>query len=280
MKILFVTTSLGTKWESYSQALVALGYPSQKRLVIDGTREWHPLMFLEPALREDSDYIVHIDEDCFLFDPTQLNTVISSLEADDDAVLAGLPDGGHYYRNHNPCACNLFFVVMKTRSVREMLASDPEWRRRKFSEEYIRHADPSSLEGGGVRFDDYEPYYPFFWMILARGKKIKYLNSRLDPKVYSTDLYFRDRGTTMARHMWYLRTWHSAELGPYDKVPNLQRYAALEKELLARFGAAPGFKRILLAENVKRLLGKFRRLAARRVSNLIGVRSGPMLGGV
>src|SRR5688500_6970617 len=97
-KLLFVTTSLGTKWESYSQSLIELGYPESTRLVVDGTRNWFPLMFLEPALAHDSDYTIHIDEDCFLFDTGQLKQLIRYLENHDEIVMAGIPDGGNYYR--------------------------------------------------------------------------------------------------------------------------------------------------------------------------------------
>jgi hypothetical protein len=271
-RLLFVTTSLGTKWESYSQALIELGFPKGKRLVLDGTRNWFPLMFLESALAHDSDYTIHIDEDCFLFDPTQLDHLISRMDEQDNVVMAGVPDGGNYYREHNPYACNLFFLVFKTKAIRELLKSNPDWMNFKFRETFKSGSDLdlSALNESRIRYDDYEPYYGLFWAILENGNRIIYLKSVVDSALLSTDVRFGSESVPMARHMWYLRSWDMAELGPHDKIPHRVRYQRLEQQILSLFGNELRFKRQLAIDNSKRLAKKLVRRAARRMSNAPG----------
>jgi len=264
--LVFITTSLGTKWESYSQALIARGYPNQTRIIVDGTQKWSALMFLDRALEQDSDYTIHIDEDCFLYEPKQLDNLICYLEANDDVVFAGIPDGGHYYRVHNPCACNLFFVVFKTEAVRRILASNPDWKSLQFKDSYRVRAGLENvvLDRSRIAYDDYEPYYPFFWSILESGKRINYLDNRLDSDLFSTDVYFNGAKRPMARHMWYLRSWEMKDCGPYDKLPNLERYRRLENEIKLLFGHDLSFRKLLLRQNVERLIRRTQRKLARR----------------
>ncbi len=265
-KLLFVTTSLGTRWESYSQALVRRGYPSTKRIIVDGTRDWSPLGFLGPALREDSDYTIHVDEDCFLYDPSQLDLLISRMEADKDIVLAGTPDGGDFYRDHNPYACNLFFVVFKTQAIRKMIESNPEWMSYKFKERFKRAVDLDigSLDQSRVQYDDFESYYGFFWMIFESKKKIAYLKSQVNPKFLSTEVFIDNSQTPLLRHMWYLRSWQMTEGDPYEQVPNRERYLAVEKDILSTFGQENAFRRALSNSHRSRLA----RGAARKVFRL------------
>jgi hypothetical protein len=261
---LFVTTSLGTKWESYSQALIERGYPSHKRIVIDGTRDWSPLGFLGAALCEDSDYTIHVDEDCFLYDPDQLDRLISRMEEDEEIVLAGTPDRDNYYRDHNPYACNLFFLVFKTEPIRRMMESCPEWESLKFKESFKLTAglDPETFAGANVQYDDFEPYYGFFWMIFESNKKISYLTSRVHPVYRSTDVFIDDSQRPLARHMWYLRSWQMTELDPYEKIPNRERYLAVEKDILSSFGHEKAFSRALATSHLTRQVkGAVRRIA-------------------
>ena len=267
-RLLFVTTSLGTKWESYSQSLIEVAYPESARLVVDGTQNWFPLMFLEPALAHDSDYIIHIDEDCFLFDSGQLDQLVQYLNAHEDIVMAGIPDGGNYYREHNPYACNLFFLIFKTKAIRELLNADPEWRSRKFNQTFRsgEDLDESILDQSRIKFDDYEPYYGSFWAILGSGKRIAYLNSSVDPTLLSTDVTFASDEGPMTRHMWYLRSWNRADLSPNGGITHRARYRLLEKQIISQFGTDPRFRHQLRRENSKRVANKLVKKAMRIVA--------------
>jgi hypothetical protein len=269
-KLLFITTSLGTKWESYSQTLIELGYPSQKRILVDGTKDWSPLNFLKVALDEDSDYTVHIDEDCFLYDPRQLHRLISFMEECDDVVLAGTPDGGHYHRDHNPYACNLFFLVFKTGAIRDLLAVNPRWMSLEFQESFKSkvNLDISSLDQSLLNYDNFEPYYAFSWAIIDGGKKITYLKTAVNPFLLSTDVYFDGDALPLVRHMWYVRSWFMTEPGSHLKIPHRERYSNLQKEIHLLFGKNPKFRRTLLAHNALRLMKSADKRASRKAYHL------------
>jgi hypothetical protein len=269
-KLLFITTSLGTKWESYSQTLIELGYPSQKRILVDGTKNWSPLKFLPVALDQDSDYTIHIDEDCFLYDARQLDKLIQYMDEREDMVLAGTPDGGHYHRDHNPYACNLFFLIFKTRPLRELLYRNPEWKGLQFKESFKGKVDLdiSSLDQSLLSYDDFEAYYALSWLIIESGKKINYLKTTLNQALMSTDVYFDGEALPLVRHMWYLRSWFSTEPGVHLKIPHLQRYSDLQKEIHLLFGKAPRFKRTLWGNNALRLLMTADRRASRKTYQL------------
>jgi hypothetical protein len=269
-KLLFITTSLGTKWESYSQTLIELGYPSHKRILVDGTKNWSPLKFLPVALDQDSDYTIHIDEDCFLYDAHQLDKLISYMDQREDIVLAGTPDGGHYHRDHNPYACNLFFLIFKTQAIREVLSRNPAWSGLRFKESFKETADLdiSLLDQSLLNYDDFEAYYAFSWSVIESGKKIAYLKATLNPTLMSTDIYFDGEVLPLVRHMWYLRSWFVAEPDIHLKVPHRQRYLALEKEIHLLFGKDPRFNRILRTHNYLRLIKSAGRRGSRKIIHL------------
>ena len=258
LKLVFITSSLGTKWESYSQALISFGFPTSKRVIIDGTSGWAPLNFLDVALQEESDYTIHIDEDCFLYDPLQLRSLIIYLDESNDVVLAGTPDGGTYYREHNPYACNLFFVVFKTRIIKSLIDSHPAWMNYSFRNDFrtMVDLDTSSLDQSRIFYDDFESYYPFFWLIIENGYKIHYLHSELNQELLSSDVRMHYEKMPLVRHMWYLRSWFSATNGPTSDMPNRQRYDRLEQELNHKLRSNSKLQRIYLRCNMLRLIHK------------------------
>ena len=234
-KVLFVTSSLRTRWLYYSQALVARHFPKAARVVLDGRREWSPLGFLSSVLKSEADYIVHIDEDCFLLDARPLNELIAWMDTQPDVALAGTPDGGVPYRNHNPLACNLFFAVFKRKAVATLVREHPKWRHYRYSDEFAGRGAPSqSLSSSDlVSFDDYEPYYPFSWLVLRGGRRIEYLRAELNPRYWSTDVrWHKEDASVIARHMWWVRDWKSLETKP-ERECNRHRYERLERECLA-----------------------------------------------
>lgn len=84
---------MGTKWEAYSQAALNLAVPDWQRLVVDGRRNWSPTGFIDSVVDKDVDYIVHVDEDCFVQSRESLLNLIEILEGVDGLVAAGIPDG-------------------------------------------------------------------------------------------------------------------------------------------------------------------------------------------
>ena len=66
--ILFVTTTLYTKWLSYQKELVKKHFPESEHIVIDGRNNWPYTWFhwLNHIKNTTSKWFVHLDEDCFL----------------------------------------------------------------------------------------------------------------------------------------------------------------------------------------------------------------------
>ena len=228
-KVLFVSTVIGTRWQVYSQALIRHASFDAEFCLIDGTCDWHPLNFLDKAFDFQSDYIVHIDEDCFLVDPAGLSELIEKLESLDGHIMAGTPDGGVPWRVHNPVACNLFMTVFKTKPLRALLEeSEPNWRKMTFEPRWMQatEADWRSPQSGQnpFQFDECEPYYPLFWLILSSGWRILYLKVEYNLDRRSSDVLAIESSRPIAFHMWHLRYWCHSQVDPNIGLSNLVRY--------------------------------------------------------
>lgn len=232
-RILFVTSSFRTRWEIYSQALVRASSLASQVLLLDGRAGWHPLNFVEKALAYESDFIVHIDEDCFLLDPGQLIALVSDLAIEPDLAAAGVPDGGTPYRGHNPYACNLYFCVIKTAALRQAVAGCPEWRALRFNPAWAVTPGPVPVLEAPERvtLDDFEPYYPLFWLLLDQGYRIQYLTSRLNPVLMASEVFLGTSPQPMVIHAWHLRQWFSKEIDPFLGISPSEKYRRLRSFL-------------------------------------------------
>jgi hypothetical protein len=193
---------------------------------------------LRPVLRGlelPVDYLVHIDEDCFLLDAEQLWETINFMECHPEILLAGPADGGTPHREErNPFACNLFFNVMKRRAIHELVAANPDWRMLRFRDLPPDCVTPMPERGTITRpvacdeefhLDDYEPYYALYWLILRSGYGIHYLPVQMtndDRRASAIRLpgYRND----MCFHMWYVREWVRGSDLVVDGVRNQERY--------------------------------------------------------
>jgi hypothetical protein len=253
-RVVVVTVSLGTRWEGYSQALLGHAVPEWDRVVVDGRRNWSPTGFLSRVADEDADYILHVDEDCFVEARGGLLQLIDLFEADHGLVAAGVPDGGHFYRAHNPAALNLFFVLFRARSLRKAWGERAQWPQLRFEERFaaeVRRQQPG-LDFREARWDEGEPYYPLFWSLLSAGGRFLYLGQSLDRTRWSTHV-LSPSGERIAEHLWYLRQWFSPAVMPGHDCPNASRYSRFEADLLARPGIDMRFRVRLAAMQARRL---------------------------
>lgn len=68
--------------------------------------------------RLDADWVINIDEDAFVLQPSRLVELVRYMDANRLAIC-GTPDGGVVpIRYHNPVGCNAFFNVIDLRRVR------------------------------------------------------------------------------------------------------------------------------------------------------------------
>ncbi len=238
-RILFATESFRTRWEAYSQALIRVSGPAHRLLLLDGRSNWDPLSFVEFALAVDSDFIVHIDEDAFLLDPAQLSALVADLAADSSVAAAVVPDGGTPYRSHNPYAGNLFFAVFKTSALREAVARRPDWRSLRFDPALTRHLRTPPPLAGAIALDDFEPYYPLFWLLLGQGLQIRYLPSSLDPDLRASAVSLEGAAGPMVLHAWHLRKWFSTEVDPNMGISPAEKYKRIGRMLNRRMARNP-----------------------------------------
>ena len=252
-KVLTVTASMGTRWEAYSQALLKKFVPEWRRVVVDGRRNWTPTGFIEHVIHEDVDYVVHVDEDCFVSSREGLLGLIHCLESDHSISAAGIPDGGSYYRNHNPAALNLYFVVFRASALRFAWQERDQWPHMRFQQSYahevLRQRD--DLDPSRISWDEGEPYYPLFWSLLGTGGRFLYLREQLHPTRWSSVVQGADGA--IAEHLWYLRQWFSNDTMPGHNRSNCSRYAEFEAELLARPDSSLAFQGSVVQGHGRRL---------------------------
>ncbi len=238
-RLLFVTSTFHTRWEIYSQGLVRGSGLADYILRLDGRKDWHPLNFVSEALKHDSEYIIHIDEDCFLIDPGQLRSMIQLLEQDDELAAAIVPGGGTPYRNHNPHAGNLFFAVFKTSRLRESIARNPDWRSLRFSEDLIQHLKTRPEIGHGTTLDDFEPYYPVFWVLLRERNQFMMLSSCFHQETRGSEIRMGDAYVPMVLHAWHLRQWFSERVDPEIGFAPAEKYRRIAWVLRRHFLVRP-----------------------------------------
>jgi hypothetical protein len=253
--VLCVTTSLGTRWEAYSQTLLALNVPEWERLVVDGRRNWSPTGFIEQVIHHDADYVVHVDEDCFVQSREALLQLIQMFDEDSGLVAAGIPDGGCYYRERNPAALNLFFVVFRASALRDAWMARDSWPSLGFRNEYAEQVEQQCpyLDQDRIGWMKTEPYYPLFWSLLGSGGRFLYLREELRRERWSSRVSLPG-GENLAEHLWYLREWFSDEVMPGHDCSNKSRYEGMESELRARWGRSPRFWTRLGISHAQRLI--------------------------
>lgn len=246
---------MSTKWESYSQTLLKVMVPEWRRVIVDGRTNWSPTGFIQSIIDRDSDYIVHVDEDCFVQSREALQKLIGIIDQDDSYVAAGMPDGGCYYRNHNPAALNLFFVVFRTVALRKAWSEKVRWNEIQFRENFANEVTRQcpDLDQSRIHWDEAEPYYPLFWSLLEGGGRFLYLRENLLRSRWSSEVLLPS-GELIAEHMWYLRQWFSNEVMPGHDCPNSTRYANFAADFHLRFRHYGELRLILAGMHLKRLI--------------------------
>lgn len=234
-RITFFTTSTFSDIQEYQTACIRKFFPDSQHIKFDGRSGWFAVWYswLEYARTVDSDWYVHIDEDCFITSAEQINSLIADMEAS-GADIAGPPDGHFEYRSGNHMAFNAFFMIMNRKCV-DAWASRPavipqfreEWieeypfeKRNGSRYEYDMEFGSSGKPLGMIWKPETEPYYDFFWVLKAAGIKFEYLEPAFGEDLQTTDLL----GGTV-RHLWHQRErFANHVVSPLHKMPNRMRY--------------------------------------------------------
>ncbi len=268
-QVTFFTASMGTKWTAYSQALLETKFPAAKRVLVDGSRDWDPLCFVQVCESAGTAYTVLVDEDCFILDSAQLDSMIEYLNENQDISLLGTPDGGTFHRHYNPFACNTFFLIVRNSIVRGVSA-EPNWRELTF-EDLAPPADRAhlaQLDASRLNTNLHEPYYPFFWWVRKSGGRTCFVLPSVGADTLGSVIHWRNAPRPLLIHMWWLRQWFVNDIEPYLGVSNRSRYDALERNWLRyEFGSLPATC-VLLSWRLRMFSRRLRSRASRLTFSL------------
>ena len=66
--IVFVTTTLYTKWLNYQSEIIKNLFPDSQHIIVDGRGNWPNSWFywIDEVKKSDRKYYIHIDEDFFI----------------------------------------------------------------------------------------------------------------------------------------------------------------------------------------------------------------------
>lgn len=245
--IVFVTTTLSTKWLGYQSKIIKDLFPNSDHILIDGRSNWPNVWFnwIDAIKKKDSKYYIHIDEDFFITSKEELIKAIEKLETE-KLDLIGTPDGYSEYRGANPVAMNSFFMIGKVDSLKKL---DFEFGKLmfnysfdgtnynsinnfnlKFKEDYLIDFKYDFDIRGGANFSvEQEPYYLFFWLMKDLGMKFGYLYPHFDDYFKSTNPRVDMVSNNIGIHAWYTRNWD--QTFEVHGVPNVERYLRIEYHL-------------------------------------------------
>jgi len=194
--------------------------------VVDGSDRCYGL----PALRHAVENVparwgVLLDEDAFVLSNERLRGLVAWAGRKGHAAI-GVPDGGVFPRRvHNPNALNLFFNVLDLEAIRAVW--DPEqcatWMDR--GSEMTTPWPPASRLNPLVpyMFDDYEPYYCFYFWLADAGLSTGYLNARMHSDGLSAVVLDHEEEAVVV-HSWYAREYDTP--GPMrDRILDVIEYA-------------------------------------------------------
>lgn len=243
-EIVFVTTTLYTKWLKYQSDIILRLFPGSEHIIVDGRKEWPNSWFywIDKVKTSRSKYFIHIDEDFFITSREEIFRVIDKMDSEGVDVM-GVPDGLHHYRGANPVAMNTFLLFGRIDKIRSIDFSgirfgydqNAGWVNNKgynFKEKYKSDwkYDFRSLGGSNFKFEQ-EPYYVFFWKLKEIGCKFDYLFPSFDDRFKSTNPRFDEESPDIGIHMWYTRQWNSTM--DVWGMRNIDRYDRVEKEILS-----------------------------------------------
>lgn len=234
MKITFFTTSTFSDIQETQSMCIRKLFPESNHVKFDGRRGWFMVWYewLNFAKDFQSDWYVHLDEDCFITSREEIEKLIEHM-TENGLDISGPPDGYFEYRGGNAMAFNSFFMIMNRKCI-------DTWHSRthvpQFKEEWIEEY-PFEKRGGtnydyNMEFGSSgkplgliwkpctEPYYDFMWVLKEAGIKFNYLEPTFGEEFQTTNLL-----NNTIIHMWHQRErWSDSIVSTVHKMPNRLRF--------------------------------------------------------
>ncbi len=206
-EVLIVTRSMNERLYAMSDALIGLPYPRVRVTNCPGFIG--SVRYLFAQFQTNAEWIINIDEDAFVIDPARIAALIDYMR-DRHYAFCGNPDGGVCkHRFHNPVAVNPFFNIYHAARIRPRLqAVNPrEVRATRYSSALERFTPNALLKPGfEYAYDDFEPFYGFFFWMLQEGFEPFYLDSKELDDGLTTELY-DPSGAPLLWHTWFARRY-------------------------------------------------------------------------
>lgn len=190
--------------------------PTTPCLMMYGANRMYGLAFLEKIFIQERvqdryDYIVFVDEDCYVHNAdTTIPALIKRME-EDGADMLGVPDGGVInHRNHRDDVPNLFFTIFKSEKIRKSI----------FAREYYDYVIPTDgPETPTIKYDTFEPYYKMLCFLRYKlGMVFLPLTDVINCKDETTIV--RNNNERACTHAWLSRQYstHPEQKARIDKV--------------------------------------------------------------
>lgn len=203
------------------------GYPIQN---VSGKNNFYGFKLLHHIIEDREkfpfDYAIYIDEDCFVTDFDEIISLLNYM-VDNNYDTCGVPDGGVMgIRGHNPISPNMFFSIFNLNKIRNVY-NYHEVFNSKYGKDLYIHVPKHLIKTNKIIYDNFEPYYRFYFWMLRKGMKILYLDA---DDAHKLDLTFDTITTAIkshnskvfAYHSWYAREYNSNVLHR-DRIKNLAK---------------------------------------------------------
>ena len=184
-------------------------------------------LFLEERLQDKYEYVVFVDEDCFVYDEKLILSIISYM-GKSKYDICGVPDGGTVLiRQHRPDVPNLFFTIIRTKKLRDIGIDEDMYMSYIPPVSGNAISDEITYETTSYKYDTFEPYYKILcYFVYECGMKFLPLTEAEDGLFGETEVYFS--GNHLCTHTWYSRMYGKNKEHT-DRINSILERAAEEK---------------------------------------------------
>lgn len=241
MKITFFTTSTFSDIQKTQSECIKKFFPESQHILVDGRTGWFSIWYewLNKAKDIESDWYVHVDEDCFITTREEIDNLIQYM-INNNYDIAGPPDGHHEYRSGNHMAFNSFFMIMNRKCIDAWFnkKSVPQFKNEWIEEypypktnhshyEYNMEFGSSEKPLGLIWKPETEPYYDFMWVLKDSEIEFHYLKPEFGEEFQTTNLL-----NNTIYHMWHQRErWSLNIVSPLHRIHNKYRFDGMIKKI-------------------------------------------------
>lgn len=221
-RICFVTRSMNNELYGKMKSLLKNEFDFIRNTSCHGDRGGANYLY-DLILKNSYDWIINIDEDFFTFNETAIFSLLDHM-IEHNYDYCGMSDGGMCaHRRHSPIVMNPYFNIFNSNKIRKALDDVAYVETFKYTEN-MKEKIPSNLKNGFDWINDnFEPYYPFFYWLCARGFNALYLESYESADEISTILK-NHQNIEIGIHTWYTRNYGSDQFHT-NRINNAYNYA-------------------------------------------------------